>query len=336
MSDKVEHEEVQAILDAVDTGEGALPPADVQPRNFRQPRRLSRQRLQYLAQLVNASLQGVARDVASPLRQHHKISLASVSEVNVLGLFEGYEPPFVADIFECGGHTSWILWDSAAAAAAVETILSGPPPAPEEADGDEEDEEPEPVEPVTYEARRLSQSECRVIESLLRRVLGPVAGAFGLEVSGGRLAQEPEELTTLEDCGPDADARRLMLHFLFEGPGGPSDIRIYLPDVGEEDPIGEGEAAPAETPLPEHLEIVGLDVAAYLASTDVALSDLMALEVGDVIPLGVEVGSPVDLYIEDRCCAHATWGRHHGMQAVRVDDLDTHPGTIEEPEEKSR
>lgn len=332
MSDNLEHEEVQAILDAVDTGEGALPPAEVQPRNFRQPRRLSRQRLQYLAQLVNASLQGVCREVASPLRQHHKISLASISEVNVLGLFEGYEPPFIASVFECGGHVSWILWDSTAAAAAVETIVSGPSSA-----GTVQEQGHEPgARAQSPAARHLSQSECRVVESLLQRVLVPVAGAFGLDVSGGRVAQEPEELTTLEDCGPDADARRLMLHFLFEGPGGPSDLRIYLPDVGEEDPIGEGQAAPAETPLPDHLEPVGLEVAAYLASTDVALSDLMALEVGDVIPLGVEVGSPVNLYIEDRCCAHATWGRHHGMQAVRVDDLSPHPGTIEEPEEKTR
>jgi flagellar motor switch protein FliM len=77
-------------------------------------------------------------------------------------------------------------------------------------------------------------------------------------------------------------------------------------------------------------------VSAYLASVDVPLSDLMALEVGDVIPLGVEAGTPVDLYIEDRCCARASWGRHLGMQAVRVSELDTHAGTIDEPEEKIR
>lgn len=335
MSKNVDREEVQAILDAVDQGAETQPPADVQPRNFHQPRRLSRERLQYLAQLVNASLQGVCREVGSLVRQHHKISLASVSEVNVLGLFHGYDPPFVVDTFECGGHVSWILWDSVGAVASVETILSGPPSSPEDAVEGAGDEQ-EAAQTRTYEARRLSHSECRVVESLLKKILVPVAGAFGLETSGGQLAQEPEELTTLEDCGPDADARRLMLHFLFEGPGGPSDIRIYLPDVGEEDPIDEREGASEETPLPNHLHLVGLDVAAYLASVDVPLSDLMSLEIGDVIPLGVEAGSPVDLYVEDRCCAHATWGRHLGMQAVRIRDLDTRPGTIEEPEEKNR
>ena len=124
MSKNVEREEVQAILDAVGDGAGAQAPPDVQPRNFRQPRRLSRERLQYLAQLVNASLQGVCREVGSLVRKHHKISLASVSEVNVLGLFHGYEPPFVVDVFECGGHVSWILWDSVGAATAVAAVLS--------------------------------------------------------------------------------------------------------------------------------------------------------------------------------------------------------------------
>ena len=335
MSKNVEREEVQAILDAVNDGAGAQAPADVQPRNFRQPRRLSRERLQYLAQLVNASLQGVCREVGSLVRKHHKISLASVSEVNVLGLFHGYEPPFVVDIFECGGHVSWILWDSVGAAASVETILSGLPTSHADAVG-AEDNAQDREGPRIDDARHLSPSECRVVESLLQRILVPVAAAFGLETSGGRLAQEVEELTTLEDCGPDADPRRLMLHFMFEGPGGPSDIRIYLPDVREEDLVDEQESPAKATPLPDHLKSVGLDVGAYLASVDVSLSDLMSLEVGDVIPLGVEAGSSVDLYVEDRCCAHATWGRHLGMQAVRIDDLDTRPGTIEEPEEKTQ
>lgn len=337
MSDQVEHEEVQAILDALDEGSRTRPDADVQPRNFRQPRRLSRERLQYLAQLVNATLQRVSRDIASSLRQHHKIHLASISEVNVLGLFEGYEPPFVVDIFECGGHVSWILWDSAAASGAVESVLSGPPQAHDTQEDPEAREADEPGAQPSFEARRLSQSECRVIERLLHIVLVPVAGSLGLEVSSGRLAQEPEEVTTVEDCGPDADARRLMLHFLFEGPGGPSDIRIYLPDVSEEDLVAdEGQAPPERTPLPEHLDPVRLDVAAYLASVDVPLSELMALEVGDVIPLGVEVGAAVELYIEDRCCARARWGRHRGQQAVRVEDLDPHPGEIDEPTQESR
>ncbi len=340
MSQNVEREEVQAILEAMDDGLEASRPVEVQPRNFRQPRRLSRQRLQYLAQLVNATLQGVCHDVASPLRQHHKISLASISEVNVLGLFEGYEPPFVVDIFECGGHVSWILWDSAAAAASVETILSGPPPVEPEPseDTESEDEEgeadPAPSTPPEPVARRLSASECRVIEALLQKILVPVAKALGLETSGSRLAQEPEELTTLEDCGPDADPRRLMLHFLFEGPGAPSDIRIYLPDVGEEDPVSETEEEHDEVTLPEHLEQVSLGLSAYLGSVDVPLSELMELEVGDVIPLGVEIDSPVDIYIEDRCCARAAWGTHHGLQAIRVLELNTHPGTIEQPEEE--
>lgn len=338
MSDQVEHEEVQAILDAIDDGGAGQVQADIQPRNFRQPRRLSRQRLQYLAQLVNAGLQGVCREVATPLRQHHKISLASVSEVNVQGLFRGYEPPFVVNTIEVGGHVSWVLWDSSAAAASVETILSGPKlidGSDQAGGGDDEEEAPKKaLDPGSnlYQPRRLSHSECRVVEALLHKIVGPVAAALGLDVTEGRLAQEPEELTTIEDCGPGADARRLMLHFLFEGPGAPSDIRIYLPDVGEEDPA-LNEEADDQTPLPEHLNPVNLTLSAYLASIDLSLNELMALEVGDVIPLGVEVGTPIELYIEDRCCAEGDWGRHGTQQALRIETLTPRLGTIDHPEE---
>jgi len=123
-----------------------------------------------------------------------------------------------------------------------------------------------------------------------------------------------------------------MLHFLFEGPGGPSDMRVYLPDIGEEDRPDSGEA-PLELDLPDHLGPVTLNVSVYLASVDIPLRDMMALEVGDVIPLGVEAGCQVEVYVENRCCAHGSWGRHRGHQAVRIDSLDPRAGTIEDPED---
>jgi len=330
VSDGVEEQEARAIREAVAGEAGDRAPASVEPRNFRQPRRLSKERLQYLAKLVGATLQAVSAEISSPLRQHYKIHLASVSEINALDLFSGFEPPFLVDIFECGGHMSWILWDSAAASAAVEAILSGPETANSEP---EEGDEASDVSAV-HTARRLSRSECRVIEKLLSKILLPVAGAFGLEVSQGHLAQDPEELTTLEDCGPDSDARRLMLHFLFEGPGGPSDIRIYLPGVGEEDQLEGLDDAQQETPLPEHLDGVRLCLKAYLGSVDVPLDDLLALEVGDVIPIGVDSDAPLDIYIEDRCCAKAELGRHRGQRAIRLLELDSHPGEIDQPTPK--
>lgn len=314
MSHDVEPEEVQAILDAVGGAAPRRRPADVVARNFREPRRLSSERIKYLAKLVEAVLPDVCNDVAAPLRQYRRISLASVSEVNTIDLFRDVEAPLAVYCFESRGHVSWLVWDAAAAAATVDTILSGPP------DGG-------PAPP----ARRLSRSECRVLETLLGHLVGPIAEALGLELAGGRLAQEPEELATLEGSGPDADPRRLLLHFLFEGPGEPSELRVYVPDTSEAGPRSPSAERRPPLALPDHLETVRLPLSAYLGSVDIPLTDLLAIEVGDVVPLGVEEGSCVDVYVGDRPCGKAAWGRSRGNLAIKIRELDTRLGGIDQP-----
>ena len=63
-------------------------------------------------------------------------------------------------------------------------------------------------------------------------------------------------------------------------------------------------------------------VAANDYAIDIPLSDLLRLEVGDVIPLGVQAGGQLDLVIEEVPCAKVRWGRHDGRLAVRIDQLE--------------
>lgn len=320
MTEPVREEEVQAILDAVGE-EPARAASDVQPRDFHQPRRLSRKRLRDLSSLVEATLRDAGRRIADQLRGPHKLKLASLSEVSARDLFAGYEAPFLVLCFECAGHPSWVLWDSAAAVAAVEVSLSGPG-----GPSDAEDAAPE-----EYEPRRLSSAECRVITQLLEAILQPVGEALGIPPGPGRIAQEPDEVATLEAAGPEADERRLMLHLAFDGPGGASDLRLYLPEprVRQETGARSGGAPP----VTDHLESVQFDVTAYLGAVDVPLNELLALEVGDVIQLGVDAGTPVELYVEDRACAHGHWGLMRGRPAVRIEEIHTHPSEIDQPED---
>lgn len=336
MSDQIGNDELEALRTAVDDG-GPRAAASVEPRNFRQPRRLSKARLAHLAQLVGSALPRACNDLAIPLRGYHKVTLASVSEVNVQQLFADFDAPFLVHTFECQGHTSWLVWENSAGVEAVESILAGPPPTlaePELEGSEDEDAVAEPVHSTSPVERRLSRSERRVLEGLLERFVRPVAEALGLEIDSGRIAQEPEELTTLEDSGPDVDPRRLLIHFTFDGPGEPSEFRLYLPGVGEDDLAG-ALAARATTALPDHLESIAVHLSAYLGSVDVPLRELLELEVGDVIPLGVDVDSPLQLYAEDRACARARWGRWHGNLAVQIEELDAHPGDIDQPEDPS-
>jgi len=302
--------EMAALRAAAMEEPGALPP-EVQPRNFREPRRLSRESLQRISKTIAATLQGVAQQLALPMRQFHKISVASVSEVNASGLFDIFQPPFVTLCFESQGHPGWLVWDARAAVSMTETILSG-----------SLEEE--------LEARVLSGSECRVVEQILMTIAVPIAEQFGFEITGQFVAQDPEELTTLEDAGPDADTQRLLIHLIFEGPGGVSDLLFYLPGVVPEEGE-EAEKAPSVEETPEHLDAVPILAHAYLGSVDVPLTDLLAIEIGDVLPLDIEVGTPIQLYVEDRSCAQARWGQHNGNLALLVLEIDVHGNRIENP-----
>jgi flagellar motor switch protein FliM len=304
---RLDDDEVQALQAAV--APRAVRRADVRARNFSEPRRLSSKRLQHFGKLIGASLQGICNEIAAPLRSYYKLHLASVSEVNVVGLFDDIEAPCLVHCLRLQDRVAWTVWDSAAAACAVEAVITG-----------------DAVEP---EARRLSRSECRVIEDVLDRIVRRVGDALGLTVGPGRVAQEPEDLLTLRDEGPDADSRRVLVHLVFDGPGGTTDMRLYLPDVDEAGPTGRG----GEAALPHHLDDVHLPLSACLGSVDVPLSELLALEVGDVVPLGIEVGTPLAIFVEERACAKAAWGRYKGHLAVRIDQIDISNAELHPPAE---
>ena len=314
MSSNVDQEEVQAILEAVRSGKGGTSAGAVETRDFGQPRRLSRDRLQRLSRLVTTRLPQICNELAGPLRQQPKLTLASVSEINAEGLFTDLEAPFLVHCFDCGGSPGWILWDSITATSWVEAVLTGPPTEKASQDENEDDETP---------VRRLSRSECRVLERLLECVLNPITDTLGLEQSPGTLAQIPEELVTLEDVEPGSDPRRLMLHFMIEGQKGSSDLRIYLPGL-DENPVATGRTdEPVQ--LPDHLAGVELTLIAILGSVEVPLTELLDLEPGDLIPLGIPVGTPIEIQVEDRVCATASWGRRNGLLAIKIEKLLTHP-----------
>ena len=286
---------------------------EVKSRNFAEPRRLSRQRLRRLEREAGATLNGISSNLAVPLRKHHKLSMISVSELNVSGLLDELTAPFVVVNFICREQPAWLFWESCAAVATCETILGGQ--APEECTD-----------------RRLSKSEALVVTQLLATVAEPVMNALGFEYqpATARLAQEPIELVTLEDWGPDADTQRLLVHLSFDGPGGPSELRLYLPGIEPEENEISG-SVPAKAPA--HLDGVKVDLHAFLASVDIPLNDLLNLEVGDVIPLGVEANSPARLFVEDRACFTAKWGKHAGHLALRILELCDDDMMFDQPEE---
>lgn len=294
MSAAVEPHEVEALRAA----EAAIELAGIEPRDFSQPRRFSALDQALIARSINLELPTIAARLGAPLRQDVRLTLAALEEVTVDALLEGLEEPFFVAGFKTEHGQGWGLWDSRAALCAVEAVLAGS------------------IDPE-QEPRRFSSSERRLVQSILSELLEPLVRTLGVEKSSEpfELAQREEELRTVE-LEPGSDSRRLLIHISFDGPGGPSDVRFYVPGVSP----SVAEPVQADT-VPEHLEEVALEFSARLGQLEVPLSELLALEEGDVVPLGQPIGTEVEIWIEEKLCGSAHWGDNNGNLAVVVGNL---------------
>lgn len=302
--------EETAALDSVAGGadESGARVAVVSLRDFSEPRTLSADRIARIRKTLSARLGAIANGLAGPLRGHPQLALGEIAEMNAHGLFDGFVRPFLVHGFLCNGQQGWLIWDTAAARTACDLILSGPTSAAAAGDNTIQDA----GDPV------LTRTERRVIASLLDSLVETIVSEFSLAIEPGEIWQEPEEMTTLEDLGPDADSRRMLVHLSFENEGSePSDLRLYLPGIvdpeEETEALGDG--------APHHLAPVDLDLSALLGGTEVPLAELLAIEVGDVIPLDSRIGETVAIEIEETICARGRFGAVDGRLTVAVDQV---------------
>jgi flagellar motor switch/type III secretory pathway protein FliN len=287
----------------------------VVPRDFTEPRTLSADRIDRIQKTLSARLQSMANLLAGPLRGHPVLTIGEVSEVNAQGLFDDLRSPFLVHGFHAADQLGWIMWNPEAGRIASDLILSGPePPSVESEESEEKEPKKEaPLNPI------LSRTERRVIARMLDQIVELILNEFGLDLVPGTIWQEPEELSTLEDLGPDADSRRLMIHLSFEdNAGNASNIRIYIPGIPG-DVAGEG--GPEHAAAPTHLAPVQMSVDAVLGGTFVPLAELLGVEVGDVIPLDARIGDPVTLEIEETTCAQGRFGAHEGLLVIQLDEV---------------
>lgn len=307
MTGLVDSEEAAALAEAAG-GSGPTPHVSVvTPRDFTEPRTLSADRVARIRKTLAARMQVIANALAGPLRGHPTLTLGDVAEVNAQGLFDGYVRPFLVHGFMCNGSQGWVIWETDAARIACDTILSRAPT------DTELEEAPTTREPM------LTRTERRVIANLLDEVVDRMAVEFGLAAEPGVVWQEPEEMTTMEDLGPDSDARSLSIHIGFEPEQGhQSDIRLYIPGIAaqtDEEPTGPLQNAPA------HLAAMEVELSVNIGSTQVPFAELRDIEVGDVIPLGTRIGDLADLEIEEDVIARGRVGTRNGLLAISIHEV---------------
>ncbi len=296
MSAELEPEEVEAILD-----DPQAPPsggAELELRDFSRPRRLGADGLAALLRDVRARTTEIARRLRVQLPTVGEVEVVDVGETACDGLFADLEEPFCIIEFEAAGQPGWIVWEIEAAIRAIEVVL-GSAEAPEE-----------------VEARKLSLVELGVAQRLLATVCEGVCAAIGVQPQSFRAVARKELLTDWRASGESADPARAAVRLTLHDGEHASDVRLYAPG------LATGSAAntahPDLDPLPAHLRDVQLELVGYLASIDVPLAQLLALEVGDVIPLRTPAGTPIRVCAEDRPWAEARLGTVSGQLGLSI------------------
>ncbi len=301
MTSQLDPEEVQAIADAMSEPSEAAP--QVAERDFRIPRRLSLEVVKKLEEALRNSIPTLQRSLQAVVPTEIVLEPTSVREITARGLFDKVDEPFVIARYVTGRAPGWAVWEPEAAIASVQAALGMPLHDDEEIDT----------------GRELSFIERRMMARILKALLEPIAERFQLDVKGLAIAEKSDEIGSWEDEGADADAHRLCVDLHLTAAGRESNLTLYMPGfLPAEVELEEEEE---ESSAPAHMTEVAVDVRALFESVEVPLSDLLDIEVGDIVPLGPVRSSKVTLMVDKTEIAHAKLGRNYERLAVRLTDM---------------
>jgi flagellar motor switch protein FliM len=279
----------------------AIASAQVAARDFHKPQRWSPAQLASLRKRVVDALPQVHAELKTFLRDEHEMTLTAIDEVSSEGLFRDLAAPLALQRFDVGGQPGWLVWETAAAVAAVEVALGQA--APEQAT-----------------TRPLTSVERTLLGRMLASVIKALTKGLDLETERHRIVEELDAIGTWRDGGAKADPQRLHLGLSFQGPSAPSVLHVYLPSPSL--PAATPTAPTPKAALPARLAEISVTLAARLGAVEVPLAELLAIEVGDVIPLDLPLGSPLSIEVEDLPCMTAVLGRSQGKLALRIVDTD--------------
>jgi flagellar motor switch protein FliM len=296
---KLTQEEVDALVSLA--RERAVAAPVVEPRDFRAPRRLSVDQLEQMVAGIGRVLPEGAALLSGWLRCDCKLEAQALVESTLELAADGLADPLCAFALDCGGEEGLLLWDASAALAASECALGGSPAA-------------------DVAGRALTSIEARMIEQMLAPLAKSCAKALGGDVKSLRHLPDAAAARKVASAAPGAG--RVLLQLALDSNLGPSSLRIMLAKTkAPEVPAAALPAKGAKSALPPALGAVDVGLGVHLGDVEVPLADLLALEVGDVIPLELQLDGVVDVHVEGRRCMTARIGHHQGRLALRIASL---------------
>jgi flagellar motor switch protein FliM len=302
----VTESEIDALL-----ARGDAQRTSVVPRDFREPRRLSESDLEALRKPAEQAAQVVVEALRSAIPSEIVCDSPEVGETTLDLSLDPSRGEVVGCVADGVGGASVVVLDAAAAVAMAELALGS------------DDAEAPP-------SRALTTLELDIVERTLTRVLERGAQALSAPVRDAHIAANRAAL--LRDLRHESDRRRVfvrvpitigkvstVLHVLLSG---------VKPAPGPKSQATTAGAKDAKrSSLPAEVQPTKVELCAVLARTDVLLTEILALEAGDIIALDAVPGEPVRLEVGGQPRALVRFGSHDGRMAVRVHEILKPPTT---------
>jgi flagellar motor switch protein FliM len=292
---KVDPEELASLTGAAPAqGSG-----DVVERDFGKPLRLGAARLTAIRRRFEIGLFRLGHDVSEALGSTYDVKLLGLREVHADTVREGLAEPLALTRFTVGGQIGWAVWDCPSAVRAVERLLCGTSP--------------------TVADRALSGLEIDLVAGFLSTLVSAVASASDVEPADVRPVRVLGTMGTWSEADDHADPHRLAFDLQLSRGDEQSELSIYLPGLARV--AAEGESAPPPSDPPLHLSDVDVELSARLGEIEIPLSELLALENGDVIPLGTPIDGTLSVTVDGHEFARGVLGTSGGLLAVRVTQI---------------
>lgn|GEM_PF-3934925 len=303
MARNVSEPEIDALLAREDE-----PRTPVVARDFREPKRLSAADLEALQRPLDGAANAVLEAVRLVVPVEIVMETVETGEASLDSVLREDGTDIVGAFCEGAAGSSVVLLDAQSAVGLAEVALGA-------------DENDAPT------ARLLTPLEKALIDRLLVRVLERATQSLQIAVKETRSFANRTALS--REVGFDGDRRRIALRIPLVI--GPTRLVIHVLLAGVKVP------APKNTPvapiakdarkasIPTEIAPTTVDVCAVLERTDILLTELLALEAGDVITLDCGPGDAIAIEVEGQPRARARFGTRDGRLAVRIQEILRNP-----------
>ena len=299
MARNVSEPEIDALLAREDE-----PRTPVVVRDFREPKRLSATDLESLQRPLDAAANAVLEAVRLVVPVEIVMEAIETGEASLDSLLREDATDIVGAFCESAAGSSVVALDAQSAVGLAEIALGG-------------DENDAPT------ARVLTPLERALIDRLVVRLLERATQSLQIPAKETRPFANRTALS--REVGSDGDRRRIAVRIPLVI--GPTRLVIHLLLAGVKTPAPKNTAsAPTvkdarKASIPAEIAPTKVDVCAVLARTDILLTELLALEAGDVITLDCGPGDAIAIEVEGQTRARARFGTRDGRLAVRIQEI---------------